>query len=139
MKFLFDTNVCIRFLNGRAPSIQQQMNRHKPEDIVLCSVVKAELLVGVAKSENSEERLKKIKLFLNRFASLPFDDNAAASYAEIRADLEKRGLPIGPNDLLIASIAVANQLVLVTHNVGEFGRVNGLEIEDWEDKELEHS
>lgn len=133
MKFLLDTNVCIRFLNGCNPSIQKRMSKHKPEDIVLCSVVKAELLVGVAKSENPEGRLKKIKPFLERFASLPFDDSAATSYAEIRADLEKRGLPIGPNDLQIASIAVANQLVLVTHNVREFRRVNGLNIEDWED------
>lgn len=102
---------------------------------MLCSVVKAELLFGVAKSENPEGRLKKIKTFVDRFASLPFDDSAAASYAEIRADLEKRGLPIGPNDLQIVSIAVANQLVLVTHNVREFGRVKGLEIEDWEESE----
>ena len=72
---------------------------------------------------------------MDRFASLPFDDSAATSYAEIRADLEKRGLPIGPNDLQIATIAVANQLVLVTHNVQEFGRVNGLKIEDWEESE----
>lgn len=133
MKFLLDTNVCIRFLNGRNPSIQQQMGKHKPDDILLCSVVKAELLVGVAKNENPEARLKKIKPFLDRFASLPFDDSAAASYAEIRSDLEKRGLPVGPNDLQIAAIAVANQLVLVTHNVKEFGRVNGLIIEDWEE------
>ena len=133
MKFLLDTNVCIRFLNGRNPSIRKRMSEHKPEDILLCSVVKAELLVGVAKNENPAGRLKKIKPFLDRFASLPFDDSAAASYAEIRADLEKRGLPIGPYDLQIASIAVVNQLVLVTHNIGEFGRVNGLQIEDWED------
>ncbi len=133
MKYLLDTNACIRFLNGRSPSLRQQMNRHQPEEIVLCSVVRAELLVGVAKHENPAWRLKKIQPFLERFASLPFDDSAAASYAEIRADLEQKGLPIGPNDLLIASIAVANQLVLVTHNVREFGRVNALTLEDWEE------
>lgn len=99
---------------------------------MLCSVVKAELFVGVAKNENPQARLKKIKPFLDRFSSLPFDDAAAASYATIRANLENRGLPIGPNDLQIAAIAAANQLVLVTHNVREFSRVNGLEIEDWE-------
>lgn len=133
MKFLLDTNVCIRFLNGRNPLIRQRMREHKPDDILLCSVVKAELLVGVAKNENPEGRLKKIQPFLERFASLPFDDSAATSYAEIRSDLEKRGVPIGPNDLMIASIAVANQLVLITHNVREFKRVKDLTIEDWED------
>lgn len=134
MKFLLDTNVCIRFLNGRNPSIQQQMRSHDPDDILLCSVVKAELLVGVLKNENPQQRQKKIQPFLERFASLPFDDNAAASYAGIRSDLENRGMIIGPNDLMIASIAVANQLVLVTHNVSEFSRVNGLTIEDWEEQ-----
>ena len=133
MKFLLDTNVCIRFLNGRNPSIRQRMGKHQQADILLCSVVKAELLLGVAKSENPEGRLKKLNPFLDRFASLPFDDSAAASYAEIRSDLERSGTPIGPNDLLIASIAVANQLILVTHNVREFARVDGLTIEDWED------
>jgi len=132
VKYLLDTNVCIRFLNGRSPAIWQQMSQHQPEEIMLCSVVKAELLVGVAKNENPEARLKKLKPFLDRFASLPFDDGAAASYAEIRTDLENRGLPIGPNDFQIAAIAVANQLVLVTHNVREFSRVNDLKIEDWE-------
>lgn len=135
MKFLLDTNVCIRFLNGRNPSIQEHMREHQPEDILLCAIVKAELLVGVAKSENPEERLIKIQPFLDRFASLPFDDNAATAYADIRSDLEKRGMIIGPNDLMIASIALANQLVLITHNSGEFKRVNGLKIEDWEEKD----
>ncbi len=100
--------------------------------MLLCSVVKAELLYGAAKNDNPQGRLNKIQPFLDRFSSLPFDDNAAAYYAEIRAGLEKKGLPIGPNDLLIASIAVANQLVLVTHNVREFGRIDELTLEDWE-------
>lgn len=132
MKYLLDTNVCIRFLNGRNPSIRQRMSQQKAEEIVLCSVVKAELLLGVAKNEHPEGRYNKIKPFLDRFASLPFDDSAAISYAEIRADLERRGLPIGPNDLQIAAIAIANQLVLVTHNVREFSRVKELKFEDWE-------
>ena len=131
-EYLVDTNACIRFLNGRSESLRRQMLRQNPSDIFLCSVVKAELLVGAAKSEHPDKRLAKLTPFFQRFVSLPFDDRAAETYADIRADLEKRGLPIGPNDLMIASIAVTNGLVLVTHNVREFGRVNGLIIEDWE-------
>jgi tRNA(fMet)-specific endonuclease VapC len=132
MKFLLDTNACIRFLNGRSESIRRQMSMHDSVDIVLSSVTKAELLFGALKGDNPQGRLNTIGPFMTHFVSLPFDDDAAAVYAEIRTDLEKRGLPIGPNDLLIASIAVANQLVLVTHNVREFERVKGLMIEDWE-------
>jgi tRNA(fMet)-specific endonuclease VapC len=63
---------------------------------------------------------------------LPFDDRAAEFYGQIRARLAAQGLPIGPNDLMIASIALSNQLILITHNIREFSRVDGLQIEDWE-------
>jgi len=66
--------------------------------------------------------------------SLPFDDEAARQYGIIRASLARLGTPIGPNDLMIASIALVHQAVVVTHNIGEFSRVAGLEIEDWESR-----
>jgi tRNA(fMet)-specific endonuclease VapC len=69
---------------------------------------------------------------LARFPSLSFDDSAADEYAEIRSDLTRQGQVIGPNDLMIASICRANDAILVTHNVNEFGRVSRLKIEDWE-------
>lgn len=72
------------------------------------------------------------KAFFARYTSLAFDDHAAVVYGPLRADLETKGTPIGPNDLLIASIAVANNLTLVTHNTAEFSRVTGLRVEDWE-------
>ncbi|NJN99790.1 MAG: type II toxin-antitoxin system VapC family toxin [Anaerolineales bacterium] len=84
------------------------------------------------KSAKPEENLAKQHRFVSRFISLPFDDNAAEAYSRIRARLEKSGTPIGPNDLLIAAIAVANDVTLVTHNTDEFGRVEGLKLEDWE-------
>jgi tRNA(fMet)-specific endonuclease VapC len=91
-----------------------------------------ELVFGAMRSRDAAENLAKVGTFLSRFVSLPFDDAAADAYGWIRADLTKRGEVIGPYDLLIASIAVARQLKLITHNVEEFGRVPGLEIEDWE-------
>ena len=84
------------------------------------------------RSRDAATNLTKVGLFLSRFLSLPFDDAAADIYGQIRADLVGRGQIIGPNDLLIASIARARDLTLVTHNIAEFGRVQGLKIEDWE-------
>ncbi len=132
MKYLLDTNVCIKYLNGRSAHIRQKVTFHGSQEIVLCSVVKAELFYGAMKSNNPKKTLTKQRQFVNRFQSLPFDDNVAEVYSQIRADLEQKGTPIGPNDLLIASIAIANDLILVTHNIREFSRIRDLNIEDWE-------
>lgn len=132
MIYLLDTNTCIKYLNGRSESIRQRLTSTRPQDILLCSVVKAELFYGAMKSARPDENLAKQYRFVNRFVSLPFDDSAAEVYSHIRTQLEKLGTPIGPNDLLIAAIAVANDVTLVTHNTGEFSRVVGLKIEDWE-------
>lgn len=132
MTYLLDTNACIRYLNGQSENLRQQIATKKPQEIVLCSVVKAELFYGARKSNNPQRSLAKQQQFVNHFVSLPFDDKSAEEYSQIRADLEKIGTPIGPNDLLIAAIAVANDITLVTHNTREFSRVKGLEIEDWE-------
>ncbi len=132
MKYLLDTNVCIRYLNGQSIAIRDKIRSLNPDDIVLCSVVKSELYFGAFKSNRPEKTLSKLEPFLAFFKSLPFDDLAARVYGKIRSELEKDGTPIGPYDLQIASIALANNLILVTHNVREFSRVSGLMIEDWE-------
>ncbi len=132
MKYLLDTNTCIRYLNGRAPRIVAKMRTVAPADIAVCSIVKAELFAGAAKSQRPGQNLVTQQQFLNQFVSLPFDDAAAIIYGSIRAALEKAGTPIGPNDLLIAAITLANQLTLVTQNMREFSRISGLALEDWE-------
>lgn len=132
MKYLLDTNTCIRYLNGRAPSVVTKVLTTNPQDIVLCSVVKAELFFGGMRSINPTQSIATQQRFVNRFVSLPFDDNAATFYAQIRADLTSKGTPIGPNDYMIAAIALAHGLILVTHNTKEFGRISTLLLEDWE-------
>jgi len=130
--YLLDSNVCIRFLNGRSDNIRRNLLNTTPESIHLCSVVKAELYCGAAKSNFPERTLSKVNNFCDRFNSYPFDDCAALKYGQIRAYLEGRGQVIGPNDLMIAAIAVVNNLTLVTHNTKEFSRVEGLKLIDWE-------
>jgi tRNA(fMet)-specific endonuclease VapC len=132
MRYLLDTNTCIAYLNGRAVGIRRRLQSLPPSEVALCSVVKAELLYGARKSTNPPAVLAKLGRFFGPFHSLPFDDAAAQAYGTIRAGLEQVGTPIGPNDLMIAAIAVAGGLTLVTHNTAEFRRVPGLAIEDWE-------
>jgi tRNA(fMet)-specific endonuclease VapC len=132
MKWMLDTNACIRYLNGRSPNLKQHVDATDPADIRVCSVVKAELFFGAARSTDPAGTLQRQQHFLARFPSLVFDDAAAEVYGDVRAKLQALGTPIGPNDLLIAAIAVANGVTLVTHNVNEFGRVPRLSIVDWE-------
>ena len=108
--------------------------RENPADIALCSVVLGELLYGAHHGAASKLAANPalIARLQRQFASLPFDDLAAEEYGKTRADLASQGTPIGPNDLMIASIALANGLTVVTHNTSEFSRVPGLKIEDWQ-------
>ncbi len=95
-------------------------------------MVKAELLYGARHSQRVEDNLNLLDRFFAPLRSLPFDDTCAHHYGLIRDDLARRRTPIGPNDLMIASIARRHDLTLVTHNTGEFRRVMGLRVEDWE-------
>lgn len=132
MKYLLDANTCIRLLNGSDEEVTRRFTTCQPADIVLCSVVKAELLYGARRSARVESNLKRLEYFAAPLQSLPFDDRCAHDYGLIRADLAAQGKPIGANDLMIAAIARAHDLTLVTHNTGEFSRVADLRIEDWE-------
>ena len=132
MKFLLDTNTCIVYMKGRNLSLRQKLESTLIQDIVVCSIVKAELFYGAMKSANPPATLTRQQDFLSQFKSLPFDDIATLSFGTIRSRLEALGTPIGAYDLQIASIALANKLTLVTHNTREFNRVDGLQVEDWE-------
>lgn len=132
MTYLLATNTCIRYLNGRSLQVRRRLESLAPDDIALCSVVKAELFYGAARTRDPKRTLANSAMFVSPFASLPFDDSGADAYGQIRARLEQAGTPIGPNDLLIAAIAAAHRLVQVTHDTREFERVVGLVLVDWE-------
>jgi tRNA(fMet)-specific endonuclease VapC len=132
--YLLDSNVCIMHIKGRSPSIDRHLEYLETDKIAVCSVVKAELFYGSLGSNNPQKALNLQTNFLSQFVSLPFDDSCTEVYAKIRRDLTKLGTPIGSNDLQIAAIALANNLILVTHNVREFSRVEGLRVEDWEEE-----
>lgn len=132
MTYLPDTNACIRYLNQPNSAVARKMKVTAPQDIALCSVVKMELWYGAYRSARQADNLALLRVFFAAFRSLPFDDAAADICGRVRAALATAGTPIGPYDLQITAIALANGLTLVTHNTREFSRVPGLLLEDWE-------
>lgn len=134
MVYLPDSNVFIGWLRQSAPKVVARIKAEPAANLVLCSVVLGELIYG-AEHSGPAHRVKNHTLVAQlrqQFMSLPFDDRAAEQYGRIRAHLAALGTPIGPNDLMIASIALANGLILVTHNTSEFSRVPGLTLDDWQ-------
>jgi tRNA(fMet)-specific endonuclease VapC len=132
--YLLDTNACVLYLRQRDPGLIQRIKMHRPDEIRLCSVVVAELYFGAFRSPSQYQaaNLSLLAHFLPLFVSVPFTDTAAEIFGRIRADLTAHGLTLGPYDLQIAAIALAENLILVTHNTREFSRVSGLQIEDWQ-------
>jgi tRNA(fMet)-specific endonuclease VapC len=131
MAFLLDTNCWIHVLKHTDSPIRSRLNALGPHDVVTCSVVRAELLHGAEKYGNRERRIAIVRQSLSPFNSLPFDDGATGIFAHVRHELETIGLSIGPYDLQIAAICLQHGHTLVTNNVHEFSRVDGLVIEDW--------
>jgi tRNA(fMet)-specific endonuclease VapC len=128
---LLDANICIAWLKGGNEQLRRRLLGSQPGDVFLCSIVKAELLFGARKSKRVAENLRRLDEFFAAFPSVSFTDDAASHYGLARAQLEEAGTPIGPHDLLIASIALANDMTVVTRNDEEFSRVAGLRVEVW--------
>src|SRR5947209_5674467 len=131
LKFLLDTNLCIRVLRDRPRALRGRFNA-EASSLSISSVVLYELLFGAEKSARPVENRNAVEAFSARVEVLDFDADAAAHAGEIRADLERQGRSIGSYDLLIAGHARSRGLVVVTGNLGEFQRVDGLRSEDWE-------
>ena len=128
MIYFLDSNTCIYFLKGLYPSILEELKQRKPEEIKIPAIVKAELLLGVEKSEHKKKNFDLYSKFLEPFEIISFDDKAAVFYAKIRASLEQKGKIIG---LIISAITMANNGILVSHNTKEFKQVSGLQLENW--------
>ena len=128
--YVLDTNTLIYFFKGRE-SVSRKLLSIPPKEIGIPSVVVYELEVGIAKSKAPRKRLKQLEEMMSLITVLPFTVKEARSSAMIRAQLERKGLPIGPIDMLIAGTARAHQAILVTHNVKEFTRIDKLQVEDW--------
>ena len=130
MKYLLDTNTLIYYFKGLG-NVKERLLACQPSEIVLSSVVYYELQVGILKSTSPQKRIAQLAILKNQVSWVDFDEKSAEATAQIRVELERIGKPIGSYDVQIAGMAMANDLILVTHNTGEFGRVSGLKLEDW--------
>jgi tRNA(fMet)-specific endonuclease VapC len=131
VKFLLDTSTCIRHLRGTSPAISARL-QHAGPDAVLCAIVVHELFFGVERSKYATRELALVEQFRRAYISLPLDDRIAIEAARLRAALASVGTPIGPYDLLIAATAAIHNLTVITCNTGEFGRIPGLVVQDWQ-------
>src|SRR3990172_4501966 len=130
MLYLLDTNAVIALLNDRDSRTSQRARSHKPADIGISAVVAHELYYGAFKSRREQENVALLDEL--QFEVIEFDKEDARQAGEIRATLAALGTPIGPYDILIAGQAKSRDLILVSRNTNEFGRVAGLQVEDWE-------
>ena len=130
MKYLLDTDICIYLINERPRAVIARFRRHAVGDIGVSTVTVSELAWGVAKTGSARNRAA-LEAFLLPLEIAPYDLAAALRYGEVRADLARRGRPIGPLDTMIASHALSLGAALVTNNEREFGRVAGLHVENW--------
>ncbi|KAB8315536.1 type II toxin-antitoxin system VapC family toxin [Tolypothrix campylonemoides VB511288] len=134
MTYLLDSNVCIRLINNSSLAVTSRLASQQPEDILISTITQLELYYGAYRSAQQERNLEILQRFFSQFTIIPLEPEAARIAGRIRAELAAIGMLIGPYDMQIAAIAMANNLILVTHNTKEFSRVDGLQIEDWEEE-----
>ncbi len=130
LKYMLDTNIVIYVIKRRPVELLEVFNRHAGQ-MCISSITLAELLHGVEKSSTPDRNLLRVEDFLSRLEILQYGTKAASHYGEIRADLERKGTPIGVNDLHIAGHARSEGLTLVSNNTREFERVEALRLVNW--------
>jgi tRNA(fMet)-specific endonuclease VapC len=130
MTHLLDTDTCIGVLRQK-PGMVEKLSRLAPADVAISMVTVYELFCGVEKAADPARERGKVERFISAIAELPLERAAAQRAAQVRAELERQGMVIGPYDLLIAGQALAGNLTLVTGNLAEFQRVPGLKMESW--------
>lgn len=131
MRYMLDTNICIYAIKHKPEKVLEELQRHDPSDVCISAVTYAELIHGVEKSATIEKNRLALSLLLANIEIFDFDAKAADCYGKIRAELEKKGSPIGPLDMMIAGHARSLEFTLVTNNMKEFSRVSGLRQENW--------
>lgn len=131
MKYMLDTNICIYIIKQKPKAVFERFRNYQPGDICISSITLAELEYGVAKSMHKGKNKFALAGFLAPISILPFCDNAASVFGDIRVYLEKKGQVIDAYDMLIAAHALSENLTLLTNNVAEFHRIDGLLIENW--------
>jgi len=131
MEYLLDTNICIYIIKKRPQSVIDKFKTIPIGEIGISSITLAELQYGIMKSSNPEKNNIALNKFITPLEIMDFDYNATIEYGKIRANLEKKGTPIGPLDTLIGAHAKSLNLILVTNNEKEFLRIPGLKIENW--------
>ena len=131
IKHMLDTNICIYIIRKKPDGVLRRLQRYRVSDIGVSAITLSELECGVAKSIKPQQNKLALAEFLAPIEIIPYDDMAAQQYGELRADLERKGTPIGSLDMLIAAHALSLKCVLVTNNEIEFRRVPGLKVENW--------
>jgi tRNA(fMet)-specific endonuclease VapC len=131
MVLLLDTDVCIHLIRERPATILERFDEYAVGDIGISAITLAELEYGVSKSSKPARNRQALDQFIEPLLVVDFDRAATAAYGKLRATLEKKGQVIGGMDLLIAAHALSLNVRLVTHNVREFARVPGLQVETW--------
>lgn len=129
--YLLDTNICIYAIKGTYPKLAEKLLSIHPDLIKVSAVTVYELEYGAAKSKWGNRTRDVMRMFLSSFEIIPFSDKDAVSAGIIRADLASKGTPIGAYDNMIAAQGVSRHLTVVTHNMDEFQRVFGIQLEDW--------
>ena len=131
MRYMLDTNICIYAIKNKPEQVFLRLQAHDPSELCISSVTYAELVHGVEKSQAVEKNRLALTLLLTNIEIISFDSLAAESYGKIRASLERKGIPIGPLDMMIAGHAKSLDYTVVTNNTKEFERVDGLKLENW--------
>ena len=129
--YMLDTDTCSYIMKRSHPVVIKRLQAVPVDDVCMSAITKAELLYGVEISPRRAQDAAALAAFLPYVQVVEFGDEAAVHYAEIRADLKRRGALIGANDLFIAAHARALEITLVTNNTDEFGRVSHLRVENW--------
>ena len=131
MKFMLDTNTCIYIIKRKPPHVIERFRQTEISQIGISSITLSELIYGASKSSKPEQNKMALTQFVAPMEILPYDDEAAQYYGDIRTHLEKQGTPIGSLDMLIAAHALSIACTLITNNEKEFIRIPNLKIDNW--------